>query len=105
MRHTPGPWRVSECQLGEKLLIAHGTEDTFSPCIAAVYSDRGRLPQLANAHLIAAAPDLLKQLKEAAQMLNYLTPEKFDDDDHEKNWNRMLDGIDTAIAKAERGTS
>lgn len=101
MTHTPGPWKISGCQLGSKLLIEHGTEDTLSPCIAAVYSDGGRLPQHSNAHLIAAAPDLLKQLKSAAEMLNYLAPEKFDDDDHETNWNRMLEDMNHAIAKAE----
>ena len=55
-----------------------------------------RIVRACNAH-----DDLVKQLKSAAQMLNYLAPEKFDDDDHETNWNRMLEDMDHAIAKAE----
>lgn len=55
-KHTPGPWRISGCQLGKKLLIEHGNENTLSPVIGSVYLDDGRLPQEANAHLIAAAP-------------------------------------------------
>lgn len=51
--------------------------------------------------LAAAAPALLKQLKSAAQSLDYLTPEQFDDADHEANWNQMMKDINHAIAKAE----
>lgn len=51
--------------------------------------------------LAAAAPALLKQLKSAAQLLDYLTPDQFDNADHEANWNRMLEDINKAIAKAE----
>lgn len=54
--------------------------------------------------LIAAAPDLLKQLKSAAESLHYLTSEQFDDD-HEANWDRTLEDIEKAIAKAERKKS
>ena len=53
---TPGPWRISECQLGKKLLIQHGDENTLSPIVGSVYHDDGKLPQHANANLIAAAP-------------------------------------------------
>lgn len=63
MSHTPGPWRVSKCRLGNKLLIEHGDADTMSPIIGSVYLDEGRLPQTANASLIAAAPELLTELK------------------------------------------
>jgi hypothetical protein len=62
VRHTPGPWRISGCRMGNEILIEHGNEDTVSPCIGSVFSDGGRLPQEANAHLIAAAPDLLDAL-------------------------------------------
>lgn len=62
--YTPGPWRVSGCQLGQKLLIEHGDERERSPCIGSVYTDGGKLPQEANARLIAAAPELLEALQE-----------------------------------------
>jgi len=66
-QHTPGPWRISGCRHAnlsgpDDLLIEHGDEETFSPCIAQIYSDGGRLPIAANAALIAAAPQLLEAL-------------------------------------------
>lgn len=106
MTHTPGPWKISSTQRNKRL----GQDESFiltdrpypnGACVAIVREGElfGELE--GNANLIAAAPDLLTQLKEAAQMLNYLTPEQFDDADHEANWARMLEGIDKAIAKAE----
>jgi hypothetical protein len=68
-RHTPGPWRISDCQLGNKLLIEHGNDETKSPIIGSVYGDAGRLPQEANAALIASAPMLLEVLKIARVQL------------------------------------
>ena len=65
---TPGPWRISECQLGKKLLIQHGDENTLSPIVGSVYHDDGKLPQHANAALIAAAPAMyaiIKDMREA----------------------------------------
>ena len=59
---TPGPWRISECQLGKKLLIQHGDENTLSPIVGSVYHDDGKLPQHANANLIAAAPAMYEAL-------------------------------------------
>jgi hypothetical protein len=61
--HTPGPWRISGCKIGDSLLIEHGDIGTVSPCIGLVYIDEGRLPQQANARLIAAAPEMLEALK------------------------------------------
>lgn len=69
-QHTPGPWRISGCQLGKKLLIEHGDSDTFSPIIGSVYDDEGRLPQKANAAFIVRACNshdgLVTALKEIA---------------------------------------
>lgn len=33
---------------------------------------------------------IIQQLAECLDRLEYLTPEKFDDDDHEANWNAFL---------------
>jgi DNA-directed RNA polymerase subunit RPC12/RpoP len=57
-KHTPGPWDK----------VVHGERDSrvgASTLIAIVYSTafRDRENQEANAHLIAAAPDLLEALK------------------------------------------
>ena len=56
--HTPGPWNVSGCRANDDNLICHGDENETSPIIAQVLSDGGALPRLANARLIAAAPEL-----------------------------------------------
>lgn len=68
-KHTAGPWRIDGCEIRNPsgpndLLISHGNGDTFSPLIAQVHQDEGRLPARANAHLIAAAPDMLAALQE-----------------------------------------
>ena len=66
---TPGPWRISECQLGKKLLIQHGNENTLSPIVGSVYHDDGKLPQHANAALIAAAPAMYEALVRFAKAI------------------------------------
>ena len=65
---TPGPWRVSGCRQRTKqgtddYLIEHGNAETFSPGLAQVMSDGGRLPVEANARLIAEAPEMADLLK------------------------------------------
>src|SRR5712692_3162683 len=70
-QHTPGPWRISGDHLGTKLLIEHGYsfQSIRSPFIASVYTDDGKLPQAANARLIAAGPELLTMLETAFDAL------------------------------------
>lgn len=62
-KFTPGPWEASISVLGEGTIFA-GNDD-----IALVYVTDGAdepkaYPAAANAHLMAAAPDLLASLKE-----------------------------------------
>ena len=45
--------------------------------------------------------ELLKQLKHANRALYDLAPERYDDDEHKANWERLLEDISNAIAKAE----
>jgi hypothetical protein len=80
--HTPGPWRVSNPQSPECALVI--TDDLT---IARAYvGDKAPATANANAHLIAAAPDLLAALK-------YLLELGGDDD-------RRI-AAEAAIAKAE----
>lgn len=59
-KHTPGPWRVVVEEEYDDYLVV----DKDNHCIADI------LP-LANARLIAAAPDLLEACKDALNSLGY----------------------------------
>lgn len=79
--HTPGPWRVSGSQMRQlsgppDLLIEHGDDQDFSPLIAQIHSDGGRLPAEANARLIAAAPEILTALEKVCDALEISTGPK-----------------------------
>ena len=67
--HTPGPWRV-----GENLLC---DDVVYSPngTIAEIFKGRMAHEIRANARLIAAAPMLLKRLKELAAWVAEQTPD------------------------------
>lgn len=90
VKHTPGPWRRNGYQIeGPRLgfVIATAT----SPRIG--WAPRTHEEALANARLIAAAPDLLAAAKRiAASMIQHGT------ESHDpKAWDALQD----AIAKAE----
>lgn len=55
MTHTPGPWKK------EGLKVIAGTRGTI--CVCPVVSLGGVFNVEANAHLIAAAPEMLEALK------------------------------------------
>lgn len=69
MEHTPGPWKLVDCRREDgigHIQIANHKEGVG---IAEIRHRYGFSPQWideckANAHLIAAAPDLLKSLQE-----------------------------------------
>jgi hypothetical protein len=54
--------------------------------------------------LSTPGPDLLESLKEMVQMVGYLAPEKFDDAEHEHEFNASLDRARAAIQKADCAT-
>ena len=57
-KHTPGPWYVSEKKGFYDVVIDDRT------AVAFVTDTGGKETEKANAHLIAAAPELLKACKE-----------------------------------------
>lgn len=67
MAHTPGPWKISPLDgrtCGpSRLLVCDGTEVPQLQAVAIVTLRTGETD--ANARLIAAAPELLRALKDA----------------------------------------
>jgi len=97
--HTPGPWRRDigaglrgdvRAENGRMVAVCWGinTGDPYRPAYKAECD--------ANAHLIAAAPELLRELKKVHSWLGKLTDWHGAEDPD-------LDGIRAAIAKAEGG--
>lgn len=105
MSHTPGQWVIwdkerelnPEFSTGLPMIVAppSSTKYVETVDIATIHDDTDEY--IANAHLVAAAPELLEALKQ----LEYLAPEKFDDDEHETNWNSSIRNIRKVISKAE----
>ena len=62
--HTPGPWVVEAC--GACIQVAQSPDH---PAIAEMWLRGNRDQELANARLIAAAPDLLAALQELAEIV------------------------------------
>ena len=83
-KHTPGPWEVFECTMGKHpwaYYIGHPMESKQVPDDEAAV----------NARLIAAAPELLEELKNAVTLLNAVG---YVDGD-------IVDAARAVIAKAE----
>lgn len=89
---TPGPWTFRRKYLDNSGSIIGADAKT----VAAITSNGTRPAEekLANARLIAAAPDLLDALKDAYEHIFVAAPK----DDKESD--RVLQVIKTAIAKA-----
>lgn len=87
-KHTPGSWVTEENQHGECHVM-----DEFGIAIADMAVDYSSIKKIkeheANARLIAAAPDLLAMLVEAA---NFIQPYSVGQE--------LLERIDAAIAHA-----
>ena len=98
--HTPGPWKVETAQRGFVIAATHIDYDM------AVVRDVGNENNEANAHLIAAAPDLLEAAKLVVAWYEA-------EDDHSKADFRQRmqmcrdseDALRSAIAKATGGAA
>ena len=100
MKHTPGPWEVKKIKINRNKTVTN-VEGEGDP-ICKVFGPEDLEP---NAKLIAAAPELLEALEDAALTINALF-----DDLHELtsdidgecvyNTNETLDKINNAIRKA-----
>lgn len=118
MKHTPGPWRiecdaqgpcmvmhpskhgVAICNLSEIFKPSEGihdpTVDNPEPCNEIENGQTYRPERVANARLIAAAPELLEACKAAELRLTHFYLVHGDDGDR-----RIVYQLRAAIAKAE----
>jgi hypothetical protein len=62
-KHTPAPWSIERVNGSSRVFIERDGGDFLNKLIAAVMSDNRDEPHMANARLIAAAPDLLAALE------------------------------------------
>lgn len=86
-KHTPGPWFPHVDKNGRPSVTAGGVE-RIADCWHTAAGDGN-----ANAHLIAAAPDLLAALKGMLACYGYINPKLWTDEEHIAR---------AAIAKATR---
>jgi|SRR6185312_8733360 len=97
-QHTPGPWQVV-------WLVGDADEHPTEVCTSdpnhrvAFMTSNGRL---ADARLIAAAPELLDALRDMLAGWNYIR--QHHGDLYGVGWDRCADAARTAIAKAEGAT-
>ena len=72
-KHTPGPWHVNYTTFDNAIVRFHIAGEThgsvYPVCEHTLEITPDSSEQLANAHLIAAAPELLEALKRAAAMM------------------------------------
>lgn len=93
-RHTPGPWTITHQDM------VRSRDRFIADCQAAPMSARpcpATPEDMANARLIAAAPDLLEALK---RLRDWWATEPEDRDGDEMPAD-VFDGMHAAIAKAE----
>jgi hypothetical protein len=95
MRHTPGPWKIETNTLGCKN-ITSGTEFFTCTEIGWTHGVADETEDVANAHLIAAAPDLLSAL----QNLTDFCVRVLAWDKHTTGRNFLLKDAQAAISKA-----
>lgn len=99
-KHTPGPWHANT-PLDER--YAHGStirDHDIGRIIAVVHDANGST--IANAHLVAAAPDLLQRLEHVAEYLHF---HKAEPDVNLPEIESILADIDNTIAKAKGGVA
>jgi hypothetical protein len=73
-KHTPGPWQVNHW---DHLQVCDSSDERGCAPIAHIVKTgepKPRAEDIANARLIAAAPDLLEALKGAAFLLEAVSP-------------------------------
>lgn len=94
-KHTPGPWKLVLNKFGcEAAVTVANKNSPDQPFIVAMCDDGEHLNNEANARLIAAAPEMLKAIKQLYSIYMDFNRTSFD-------LNEIRSILDKAIAKAE----
>lgn len=101
-KHTPGPWALDSNGPGHEVVLARGGRHA----VAAVQGTDDHQENLANGHLMAAAPDLLVALKRAVETIRAWHNMGHYAGEAERVWalyqeSPEMAAINAAIAKAE----
>lgn len=108
--HTPGPWKTGGCgEDGWRLILGPTTRffqafgEAHTTGVAAVSVSDCEAEDLANARLIAAAPELLAELEKTEASLSAILASSVIDSttSHFFELRRSRDAIRSAIAKAK----
>ena len=106
--HTPGKWYVDDSRSSCVFVRSDALHRGAYVAIMDQWSESNvnawpwREAAIANAHLIASAPDMLAALRSARTLINDLCTKHPDDADRFNGvWASFRDEIDAAIAKAE----
>ena len=100
-QHTPGPWTIKffrSIEPNHALICAEDWHDFASVVVRFCGDDTDDATGLANARLIAAAPEMLEALKEAKNGLRYWEPQTAHG---ASEMARICALVDAAIAKAK----
>ena len=107
-KHTPGPWLVHDSyDEDQKIIVWDGDEQAHKPiCDMGEIGDMNYADELANAKLIAAAPDLLEALKATIfELLElkayYLREADSFEGDEKKMYLMNASATDSKLIKAE----
>lgn len=76
IEHTPGPWEIGDASKGESPRMVY-CDDSLGSRVADCSTAGHGIPtaaEIANARLIAAAPEMLEALKLAQQWLGNFAP-------------------------------
>jgi hypothetical protein len=111
IKHTPGPWTFSVCEIGhENNRLNHVVGSECGNYIARLFSEQSTLPgmtslgpdndtAIANAKLIAAAPEMFVLLGNAHELLHKVRGFISDQDDAHRELGEMMQQIRTVLAK------
>jgi hypothetical protein len=93
-KHTPGPWEVDP---PGHPLDCHGILDADELGLAETHGREGKGEEEANAHLIAAAPEMYEALEELVNSEANVDP----DETYSDKYGRLDMGKGAAIRKAQ----